>query len=40
MWSRRREYTNKKGRTVRGMFTHRYKGTDLMKAHQGQLNWD
>ena len=37
---RRRENMNKKGRTVRSAFTHWYKGTDLMRVHQGQLDWD
>ena len=40
MRSRRRENMNKKGRTVRSAFTHWYKGTDLMRVHQGQLDWD
>ena len=40
MRSRRRENMNKEVRTVRGAFTHWYKGTDLMRAHQGHLDWD
>ena len=40
MRSRRRENMNKGVRTVRGVFTHWFKGTDLMRAQQGQLAWD
>ena len=40
MKSRRRENIKTEVRTARGAFTHWYKGTDLMKAHQGQLDWD
>ena len=40
MMSRRRENMNKEVRTVRGASTHRDGGTDLMGAHQGQLEWD
>ena len=40
MRSRRRENMNKKGRTVRSAFTHWYMGIDLMRVHQGQLDWD
>ena len=40
MRSRRRENMKKEVRTARGAFTHGYKGTDLMRAHQSQLDWD
>ena len=40
MRSRRRENMKKEIKTVWGVFTLWYKGTDQMRAHQGQLDWD
>ena len=40
MRSRRRKNMKKEIRTARGAITHWYKGTDLMRVHQGQLDWD
>ena len=40
MRSRRREIMKKEIRTVWGAFTLGYKGTDLMRVYQGQLDWD
>ena len=40
MKSRRRENMSKEVRTTRGASTHGDDGTDLMGAHQGQLDWD
>ena len=40
MRSRRREVMSKEVRIARGAPTHWDSGTDLMWAHQGQLNWD
>ena len=40
MRSRRRENMSKEVRTSRGASTHRDGGTDLMGAHQGQLDWE
>ena len=38
--SRRRENMSKEVRTTRGASTHWDNGTDLMRAHHGQLDWD
>ena len=40
MKSRRRENMSKEVRTTRGASTHWDGGTDLMGAHQGQLDWE
>ena len=40
MRSRRRENMSKEVRTARGASTHWDGGTDLMGAHQGQLDWE
>ena len=40
MRSRRTKKMKKEIRTARDAITHRYKGTDLMRAYQGQLDWD
>ena len=34
------ENMSKEVRTARGAFTHQDGGTDLMGAHQGQLDWE
>ena len=36
----RRENMSKEDRPTRGAFTHLDDVTDLMEAHQGQLDWD
>ena len=40
MKSRRKKNMSKKVRTMMGASIHGDGGTDLMGAHQGQLNWD
>ena len=40
MRSRRRKKMKKEIRTARDTITHWYKGSDLMRVHQGQLDWD
>ena len=40
MMSRTRENMNKEVRTTCGASTHGDGGTDLMGAHQGQLDWE
>ena len=40
MRSRRRKKMKKEIRTARDVITQLYKGTDLMRVYQGQLNWD
>ena len=40
MRSRRRKKMKKEIRTARDAITHRYKGMDLMRVYQGQLDWD
>ena len=40
MRSRRRKNMKKEIRTARGVITHWYKGRDLMRVYQGQLDWD
>ena len=40
MRSRRGENMSKEVRTARGVPTHRDGGADLIRTHQGQLDWD
>ena len=40
MRSRRRENMSKEVRNTSGASTHLHGGTDLMGAHQGQLDWE